>query len=76
MSEPDRWLGIQRPKCWHAGILRAKRPYSQYGAASARKEHVMAKITLEIRAAEGGADARLFTGDLARAYIAFASRHS
>ena len=36
----------------------------------------MAKITLEIRAAEGGADARLFAGDLARAYIAFAARHS
>lgn len=31
------------------------------------------KLTLELRAAEGGADARLFTAQLGRAYIVAAS---
>lgn len=34
----------------------------------------MEKITLEIRAAEGGADARMFCAELARAYLRMADR--
>lgn len=32
-------------------------------------------ITLEIRAAEGGADSRLFVAELASAYLRYAYRH-
>lgn len=32
------------------------------------KEMIMSSITLEIRAAEGGDDAKLFVGELASAY--------
>ena len=33
------------------------------------------KRTIEIRAAEGGEDSKLFVKDLAQAYIRLASRH-
>lgn len=42
------------------------------------RETIMTKSScrLEIRAAEGGEDARLFTAELALAYLKLAQRHS
>jgi protein subunit release factor A len=40
------------------------------------KGNVMSSIILEIRAAEGGDDAKLFVGDLAQAYERLAAANS